>query len=196
MAGRFGETLKELRTGKNLSQQQLADKLFVNRSSIANWEAGRRIPDIVVLTRLAKIFDVSITMLTGTVDTDLAPPVVIIVDDETVLLSGTIPILTEAMPEAKITGFARASDAVEFARNNKVDIAFLDIEIGKTSGIDLCKTLMQINPRTNVIFLTSYPEYAQSAWNTAASGFLVKPVHLSDLKQQLEKLRFPVEGGL
>ena len=196
MAGRFGETLKELRTGKNLSQQQLADKLFVNRSSIANWEAGRRIPDIVVLTRLAKIFDVSITAFTNTVDTDLAPPVVIIVDDETIILSGTIPILSEAIPEAKIMGFARVSDAVEFARNNKVDIAFLDIEIGKTSGLDLCNTLMQINPKTNVIFLTSYPEYAQNAWDTAASGFLVKPVHLNDLKQQLEKLRFPVGGGV
>ena len=196
MADSFGETLRELRTGKNLSQQQLADKLFVNRSSISNWEAGRRIPDIAILTRLAKVFDVSITAFTDTVDTDPAPPVVIIVDDETILLNGTIPILSEAIPRAKIAGFARASDAVEFARNNKVDIAFLDIEIGKTSGLDLCNTLMQINPKTNVIFLTSYPEYAQSAWNTAASGFLVKPVHLSDLKQQLEKLRFPVEGGL
>ena len=37
----FGEILKRFRTEKNLSQQQLADMLFVERASIANWETGR-----------------------------------------------------------------------------------------------------------------------------------------------------------
>ena len=192
MSNQFGETLKKLRTEKNLSQQQLAQKLFVNRSSIANWETGRRIPDLILLTRLARLLSVDISVLTNAVGTDPDSPEVIIVDDESILLSGAIPVLSEAMPGASITGFLKASEAVDFAKERRISIAFLDIEIGKTNGIDLCKTLMDINPLTNVIFLTSYPDYAVEAWNTAASGFLVKPLDLKQVKEQLGKLRFPV----
>ena len=45
MKDSFADTLKQFRTEKNLSQQQLADMLFVERTTIANWETGRRIPD-------------------------------------------------------------------------------------------------------------------------------------------------------
>ena len=48
----FGETLRQLRTKKGYSQQQLSEKLFVDRSSIANWETGRRVPD-ALLERLS-----------------------------------------------------------------------------------------------------------------------------------------------
>ena len=118
----------------------------------------------------------------------------IIVDDEPVLLSGAIPTLTEAMPGASITGFLKASEAIEYAKEHPVSIAFLDIELGKISGIELCQTLMDINPFTNVIFLTSYPDYALNAWNTSACGFLVKPLKIEDIHLQIKKLRFPIRG--
>ena len=47
MKDSFADTLKQFRTDKKLSQQQLADMLFVERTTIANWETGRRIPDAV-----------------------------------------------------------------------------------------------------------------------------------------------------
>lgn len=194
MSNHFGETLRNLRTERNLSQQQLAERLFVNRSSIANWETGRRIPDLILLTRLAQLLNVDISVLTNAVDTDPDSVEVIIVDDESILLSGAIPVLSEAIPNASVTGFLKASEAINYARKRRVSIAFLDVEIGKTSGIDLCKSLMDINPLTNVIFLTSYPDYAVDAWNTSASGFLVKPLSPEHVKEQLAKLRFPVRG--
>ena len=42
MKDSFADTLKQFRTDKKLSQQQLADMLFVERTTIANWETGRR----------------------------------------------------------------------------------------------------------------------------------------------------------
>lgn len=194
MANRFGEVLKNLRTEKNMSQQQLAHRLFVNRSSVANWETGRRVPDLILLSRLAKVLNVDISVLTSAAVAGDTPPEVIIVDNESILLSGAIPILSEAMPKATITGFLKVSEAINYAHENPVSIAFLDIELGKTSGLDLCRTLMEINPGTNVIYLTSYPDYAVEAWKTAASGFLIKPLQLEDVEQQLEKLRTPVIG--
>ena len=194
MSNHFGETLRTLRTEKNMSQQQLAQRLFVNRSSIANWENGRRIPDLILITRLARLLNVDVSVLTDAANTDPDSPEVIIVDDEAILLSGAIPVLSEVMPRATITGFLKPSEAVDYAKETMISIAFLDIEMGKHNGIDICRTLMDINPLTNVIFLTSYPDYAVDAWNTAASGFLVKPLSAEGVKEQLEKLRHPVRG--
>ncbi len=192
----FGETLRNLRTSNNLSQQQLADKLFVNRSSVANWENGRRVPDVVLLSRIAWFFGVDISVLTNAANSSQASPEIIVVDDETVLLAGEIPIISEVMPNATITGFSKPSEAIEYAHSNNISIAFLDIEMGKTSGIDLCNTLLEINPMTNVIFLTSYQDYAVKAWSTAASGFLLKPLRQEDVEAQLKKLRYPIMGNI
>lgn len=59
----FGEKLKKLRKEKNLSQIDLADKVGVTRSSIANYETGRNYPANDVLTKFATLFNVSIDYL-------------------------------------------------------------------------------------------------------------------------------------
>ncbi len=188
----FGDILKELRTDKNLTQQQLADRLFVNRSSVANWESGRRVPDLLLTTRIARVLGVEIASLISFECSESISPEIIVVDDETILLSGIIPVISEVVPQATITGFSRTSEAIEYSRKNNVSIAFLDIELGKVSGLDLCRTLLDINPRTNIIFLTSHQDYALEAWNTHASGFLIKPLEKEDVEEQLSKLRYPI----
>ena len=192
----FGEIIKSLRINNNLSQQQLADKLFVSRSSVANWESDRRVPDPVLIVRIAKFFNIDVSMLLGAVTTDSTTPEVIIVDDERFILQGTVPIVAEVMPYATITGFTKPSEAISYAEKHRIDIAFLDIELGNMNGIELCEKLTEINSTTNVVFLTSYPDYAQKAWDTAASGFLVKPVKKEDISVQLKKLRYPLKGAV
>ncbi len=54
----FKDKLKELREKEGLSQQALADKLFVSRSAIAKWENGNGIPSDVNLIEICKFFDV------------------------------------------------------------------------------------------------------------------------------------------
>ena len=63
--------------------------------------------------------------------------------------------------------------------------------MGKLSGLELCRTLLEINPRTNVVFLTAYSDYAVDAWNTGASGFMLKPITPEGVQEQLQKLRYP-----
>ena len=192
MENTFAEKIKNLRIKNMLSQQQLASKLFVDRSSIANWENGRRMPDAILISRLAKCLGVDVAELLDAASVESAPPNIILVDDEDILLTGAMTILSDVMPDATITGFTRVSEAVEFANNHRISIAFLDIEIGRNNGLDLCRRLLEINPTTNVIFLTSYPDYALNARETSASGFLVNPLHVEDVKEELKKLRFPV----
>ncbi|MCR5753505.1 MAG: response regulator [Acetatifactor sp.] len=194
MENSFGESLRTFRTEKGLSQQGLAEKLFVDRSSIASWETGRRVPDATLIARIADALNINVAVLLSAAENNIEVPNVIIVDDEKIVLAGGFPVLEKVMPKASITGFTKPSEALEFARNNRVSLAFLDIEMGKTNGIDLCKQLLQINANTNVIFLTAYADYSFDAWKTGASGFILKPLTASAVKEQLSLLRYPIRG--
>ena len=194
MSESFAETLKWLRVKRGLSQQQLAAQMFVDRSSIARWESGSRLPDLILVPRLAKCLGVEISTLLPDNLMEGQMPVVILVDDERPILSGGLRVLSETLTGAEITGFTRPSQALEFARGNPVSLAFLDIELGKTSGFELCDKLLEINPLTNVVFLTAWPDYSLDAWKTAACGFLVKPLMPEDITAVIEKLKHPIRG--
>ena len=101
------------------------------------------------------------------------------------------------MPNAIITGFTRPSEAIEYAKTNLIALAFLDIEMGmsKINGFDICRKLLEINPRTNVVYLTAYIEYSFDAWSTGASGFLLKPITAEGVRAQLKNLRYPFSLG-
>lgn len=187
----FPTTLKKLRTKKGLSQQALASKMFVARSTIARWESGSRLPDAMMIRRLAEILGVAVDFLMSAAAQSDECPNVIMVDDRKVVLTGGLPILEEALPNANITGFTNTKEAIEYAKRNNVSLAFLDIEIRNMSGFDLCKILLEINPCTNVIFLTAYSDYSLDAWGTGASGFMLKPITVQGVKEQLNNLRYP-----
>jgi len=55
----------ELRTGKGMSQDELAEKLFVTRQAVSRWENGETVPNTETLKLLSKLFDVSINTLLG-----------------------------------------------------------------------------------------------------------------------------------
>ena len=191
----FGKALLEIREQKGMSQKQLADSLPVTRSSVANWEADRRLPNATIIAKIAEILEVDVVELLDAANEVDNHPNVIIVDDNKIILTGGTPIIEKALPNAVVSGFTKPSEAMKYAQNNRVSLAFLDIELGLTNGIDLCNSLLEINPRMNVVFLTAYPEYSIEAWNTKASGFMVKPITLEGVKEQLKKLRHPISIG-
>ena len=55
-----GRFLKELRKAKNLTQEQLAEKLNISGRTVSRWETGNNMPDISLLVELAELYDVSI----------------------------------------------------------------------------------------------------------------------------------------
>lgn len=63
--GAIGKNIKRLREERSLSQTQLAKKLWIDRTSLAGYEIGKRLPDIFMLWDIADIFDVSLDALTG-----------------------------------------------------------------------------------------------------------------------------------
>ena len=191
----FAETLKKLRKEKGLSQVQLGKQMFVNNSTVARWENGTRLPDAAMIARLSRALDVDVSMLFTMAAKSDESPNIIMVDDNKVLLTDGLSVLEEVMPNATITGFIWPQEAVEYAKANPVALAILDIELGSASGLDLCHTLQEINPRTNVVYLTAYPDYSLDAWDTEACGFMVKPLTSDGIRKQLGKLRYPLPMG-
>ncbi len=60
---KFGNKLSKLRKEKNLSQEQLADKLEVSRQAVSKWESGQSYPEMDKIIILCKLFDCSIDEL-------------------------------------------------------------------------------------------------------------------------------------
>ena len=59
------DVIYELRTKKGLSQEELAEKIFVTRQAVSRWETGETIPNTETLKLLSRLFDVSINTLLG-----------------------------------------------------------------------------------------------------------------------------------
>lgn len=59
----FNEKLQKLRTSQNMTQEELAEKLYVSRTAISKWESGRGYPSIDSLKMIAKFFNVTIDEL-------------------------------------------------------------------------------------------------------------------------------------
>ena len=59
----FSEKLQELRKSKGLTQEQLAEALYVSRTAISKWESGRGYPSIDSLKEISKFFSVTIDEL-------------------------------------------------------------------------------------------------------------------------------------
>ena len=59
------EIIFNLRTKHGLSQDELAEKVYVTRQAVSRWENGETIPNIETLKLLSKIFDVSINTILG-----------------------------------------------------------------------------------------------------------------------------------
>ena len=194
MKDSFSEILKSFRTEKNLSQQQLADMLFVERTTIANWESGRRTPDAVLLLQISKCLDIDVNILLETIGNTVEVPNIMMVDDESIILKSGMAVISNLLPNASVTGFTSPTEALSFAKSNRVHLAYIDIEMGKLNGLELCRELLKINPRTNVIYLTAYPDYALEAWDTGACGFAVKPLTAEQARNHLTRLKFPIRG--
>lgn len=117
---------------------------------------------------------------------------IIAVDDEILAVENITALLRQAEPEAEILSFTEPEDAFHYLSENKVDIAFLDIEIGAYSGLELARECKALCPQLNIIFVTGYSQYTIDAFKLHASGYLLKPVRSSDLRTELDNLRHPI----
>jgi two-component SAPR family response regulator len=116
----------------------------------------------------------------------------ICVDDEALVLQYTQTLCREVLPAgAVVEGFLRASEALDWAAANPVDVALLDIDMPVMNGLQLALRLKQLRPDAAIIFVTGYAQYAVDAFSLHAQGYLMKPVSKERLA---EEIGYALEG--
>lgn len=121
---------------------------------------------------------------------------IIAVDDEYHALKNLERAIIEAVPDSTVSAFVEPEDALSYAADKRVDIAFLDINMSSMNGIALAKRLKEIYNKTNVIFVTGYTEYAVDAFSVEASDYVMKPVEPEDVAMAVSRLREPLDKGI
>ncbi len=83
--------------------------------------------------------------------------------------------------------FTEEEEALDFIKNNNVDLAILDIKLKKMSGVEVLEEIRKIAPDTKVIMLTGYPtiETARDSLSLGAAEYCVKPIDKDELEEKV-----------
>lgn len=109
----------------------------------------------------------------------------IVIDDDS-LTRNTLELLAQRNERLEFGGsFSAAGPALEFLRNNKQDIIFLDVEMEGMTGFELIEQLGEDAPV--VVMVTAHSKYAAGAFDSNVADFLVKPITASRFQQAVDK---------
>lgn len=115
---------------------------------------------------------------------------ILIVDDEELARARLLRMLKTLEYEDVIEAKS-ADEAITLANEQHFDIAFLDINMPNTSGLELAYELKYLQEKIAIIFQTAYEEHALKAYDIGAVAYLVKPYSIEQLTQALERVAKP-----
>jgi two-component system invasion response regulator UvrY len=108
---------------------------------------------------------------------------VLVVDDHEIVRRGLTQIL-EGHHGLHVAGEASTSaEALEICRNERIDVAVVDISLPDRNGLELTKDIRTFSPDTRILVLSMYPEdqFAVRALRDGASGYLTKESAVEEL---------------
>jgi DNA-binding LytR/AlgR family response regulator len=108
----------------------------------------------------------------------------IAVDDEPLAIEKLKSFIGKLPQLQLVATFSHAIAAIEYLRNNPVQLIFLDIQMGGMSGIDMVEGMID---KPQVIFTTAYNEYALKAFELSVTDYLLKPYTFERFKQAVNK---------
>lgn len=113
----------------------------------------------------------------------------LIADDD----NGMRTVLKKAVEKVegfKVVGEAEDGEAVlPLFERRRPGVVFLDVEMPRVTGIECAKNIMDIEPKTIIIFVTAHEEYMPEAFGVYAFDYLVKPFKISRLIKTLERIK-------
>ncbi|MDI1252662.1 LytTR family DNA-binding domain-containing protein [Thermomonas sp.] len=114
----------------------------------------------------------------------------IVAEDESLLRQALIDQLRASWPELQVLAECEdGASAVEALAEYTPDIAFLDIRMPGLTGLEVATAAVQASPRTQIVFVTAYDQYAIDAFERGAIDYLLKPVHPERLAATIERLQ-------
>lgn len=115
---------------------------------------------------------------------------IIYVDDEMPAIQNFKLTVANFSEIKELHTFQSGEDALEFAKTNTVDAAFLDMEMPGIHGLELARALKAHDSEIRVVFVTAYGQYALNAFGVDATGYLLKPYTAGDIRKELAKCAY------
>lgn len=115
--------------------------------------------------------------------------IAIAVDDEVLMLGALVKAISASPDISEVTKFLNCDEALEFVKNNSIDIAFLDINMRGMGGLALAENIIAACPNCKIVFCTGYEEYAVPAFKLHASGYLMKPISAEDVQTEIDNIK-------
>lgn len=112
----------------------------------------------------------------------------IIVDNEELALEFMKRKLNEFDEIEVVASYTDSKDLIEKLQLLEFDVAFLDIEMGEVSGIDIAEQLINLNRDIQIVFVTAYQDYAIQAFEMNSVDYLLKPVIKGRLVKTIKRL--------
>ena len=113
----------------------------------------------------------------------------IVVDDERYMLETLKNAVKVSADIEQVDAFSSCSAALAYITENVIDVAFLDINMRGIGGLGLAEKLMELQPQCKVVFCTGYEEYAVSAFQLHASGYLMKPITPEAVQKEIDHIK-------
>lgn len=115
---------------------------------------------------------------------------IIFVDDEPSAHMNFLNYMKDRDDITSLMCFINAKDALNYAKNNEMDCAFLDIDFnGEVEGISLATKLKEISPNIEIAFLTASLEHAITSYKIGGRAYLLKPYTKNELFEALDLLK-------
>lgn len=115
---------------------------------------------------------------------------IIYVDDEIPALENFRFTVKDFSEVKEFETFNTGEEALEYVKNNRVDVAFLDMQMPGIHGLELAKALKAYDSKIRVVFVTAFEQYALDAFSVDAIGYVLKPYSASDIHKELAKCAY------
>ena len=115
--------------------------------------------------------------------------IAIAVDDEKLMLGALVAAIKASSDISEVSQFSNCDEALDYVKENAIDIAFLDINMRGMGGLALAEKIIEACPDCEIVFCTGYAEYAIPAFKLHASGYLMKPVSAKDVQVEIDNIK-------
>ncbi len=121
----------------------------------------------------------------------------VVAEDEALLREALLVALADAWPGLEIVAECEdGGSALEAIATHQPDVAFLDIRMPGLTGIEIAAAAVDASPRTQVVFVTAYDQYAIDAFDAGAVDYLLKPIAADRLAQTVQRVRSRLANGV
>lgn len=180
----IGEVIKERRTFRNITQEEMAEALHVTPQAISRWETGISYPDITMIPQIVKYLNISADILLGCAYILPEEAEIETADPQTILNQSQIDSIFDYIPGAQGTGkrvltvddadfmqkmlkemlsskghtviqAANGKECLNVLQTEQVDICVLDINMPVMNGMEALEIIKEKYPQLKVIMLSA-----------------------------------------